>query len=192
MTPQRRKRLLSLALILVIVGATLLVVFGVPFSPAKKATSRPPSFVYTLGNATGNNTGNSTTNQTKLINDQIALLWNQLYSSNGLWPRMLQMETTLYYVGIAIAAAFVLNLVGMALQVRYLKGQLKVLREERIGPEDPNLYAVLEPIIADVIGEELGDAIDKRAKADVMRRIRQRAAERRTREPGVAGRLQED
>lgn len=188
MTPQRRKRLLSLALMLVIVGAALLLLFGLPVR-APKPSSSPPSFVSILSNHTGNATVNQTVTD---LQNQIALLWNQLYSQNGIWARVLAMETTLYYVGIAILAAFILNFAGMALQVRYLRSQIKVLRDERIGPEDPNLYAVLEPIIADVLGEELGDAVDKQAKADVMRRIRQRAAERRPRAPGVAGRLQED
>ena len=189
MTPQRRKRLLSLAIVLVIVGAALLLLFGLPPRTSKASSSPPPSFVTILANDTGNVSANQTI---KDLQAQIALLWNQLYSQNGVWARVLAMETNLYYVGIAILAAFILNFAGMALQVKYLRSQLKEVREEKRGPDDPNLYAVLEPIIADVLGEELGDAVDKQAKADVMRRIRQRAAERRPRAPGVAGRLQED
>lgn len=195
MTPQRRKRILSLALILMIAGAALVLLFGSPLDLSRK---NPPPVaqafpVRAFANNTENETGNATVNQTiRDLQGQIAQLWNQLYAQNGLWNRMVAAETILGYIGYALVAITVVYLLGMFVLIRYMKMQMKALKEERIGPEDPNLYAILEPVIESVLGPQYGDLVVKRAKADVLRRIRQRAAERRIKAPGVAGRLQED
>lgn len=195
MTPRLERRLRNLFLLLIVAGIVLLILANaraLPQPPPAAAGGSPREargfVVYASTNGTGNKTGNATQNHTAdQIWAQINLLWGQLNAPGGVWFQLSSLSTMQFVLIVGEVVLGLFLMIGFVLNARFVRTQIKALKDERIGPEDPNLYALLEPLLEKVLGPELGDYFDEKAKEDVMRRIRAKMKSPRLPVPGTAG-----
>lgn len=210
---RRQSRLLILMVVVITIIAVANFVLNPETPPAFGGVARPsrgmPAAAAAGGlRASANGTTNSTTPENKTLENilnQINLLWSQFFGGNGnpgVFVRLANLEADLFWIIAGIVALTLILIVGFALTARYVRRALKEMREEKVGPMDPNFWLLFAHLMDRLTKDdsEVHELVDTQARAELQRLVtqasanlkRQGAAARRVRVPGAAGPGQEE